>query len=52
MPSKSGVTAYLGKEDKELFEIAEKKYKMGKSELAKEIIHQWLFNNKLKLVEK
>lgn len=49
MASKNGVTAYLKDKDKELFEIAVKKYDMEKSDLLKEIIHSWLFNNKLLL---
>jgi hypothetical protein len=52
MPSKNGVMVYLKKEDKILFEKAVRKYKMNQSELLKEIIHAWLFSNKLKLEEK
>lgn len=39
----------LSDEDSELFEIAKEKYKMGNSELLNEIIHSWLFSNKLQL---
>lgn len=49
MPSKNGVTAYLEKEDKELFDIAVQLYGIGSSHLAKEIIHSWIFNNRLQL---
>ena len=52
MPSNNGVTAYLEEEDKGLFEKAVKKYGIGDSKLLKEIIHAWLFANKLKLDEK
>ena len=40
---------YLGKEDKILFEKAAKLYNKGKSEFAREIIHSWLFANRLQL---
>ncbi len=49
MPSKRGVAAYLNEEDFDLFEKAVKLYGLDKSELIKEIIHSWLFNNKLHL---
>jgi len=49
MPSKYGVTCYLSEEDHKLFVLATKKYKQGISKLAKEIIHAWLFSNKLQL---
>ena len=52
MPSKNGVTAYLEKEDKELFDNAVNLYGGGHSKLAKEIIHSWLFSNKLQLNKK
>lgn len=52
MPSDNGVTAYLDKKDKELFEKAVKKYGIGNSELLKEIIHAWLFANKLQILKK
>lgn len=52
MSSKNGITAYLNNEDKELFDRAVKLYFIGQSELAKEIIHSWLFNNKLQLIKK
>ncbi len=52
MPSDNGVTVYLDPEDKELFKKAVKKYGLGDSKLLKEIIHAWLFANKLKLEEK
>lgn len=37
----------LSDEDAELFESARKKYDMKESSLLKEIIHAWLFANKL-----
>jgi len=49
MPSTNGITAYLEKEDKILFDKAVKLYGIGHSKLAKEIIHSWLFDNKLQL---
>ena len=49
MPSDRGITAYLEEEDFELFQMAVKKYGMDKSKLIKEIIHGWLFSNKLQL---
>ena len=52
MPSENGVTAYLEGEDKELFEKAVKRYSIGKSKLLKEIIHSWLFINKLQIKTK
>lgn len=52
MPSENGITAYLEKEDKQLFDIAVKRYGIGHSKLAKEIIHSWLFGNKLQLINK
>lgn len=52
MPSKNGVMVYLKDEDKKLFEKAVKKYELGQSELLKEIIHSWLFSNKLQIEQK
>lgn len=52
MPSDNGVTAYLDTDDKKLFEKAVKKYGMGKSELLKRIISNWLFENKLQIGNK
>lgn len=49
MPSKNPVTTYLGNEDMKLLETAEKLYRMGESELVREVLHNWLFNNKLQL---
>jgi len=42
----------LSDEDAILFKKAYIKYKMDKSALLNEIIHAWLFANKLKLEEK
>jgi len=42
----------LSDEDADLFNKAYIKYNMDKSALLKEIIHAWLFSNKLKLNEK
>ena len=52
MPAKNGVMVYLKEEDKKLFEKAVKKYGVGQSELLKEIIHSWLFANKLQIQDK
>lgn len=52
MPSKSGITAYLEKEDLKLFEKAVEKYGIGQSALIKEIIHAFLFQNKLQIETK
>jgi len=52
MPSNKRVVAYLEDEDWKLWEKATEKYKMNKSELLKEIIHAWLFANKLSLSKK
>lgn len=42
----------LNDEDAKLFRKAYKKYKLDRSTLLNEIIHAWLFANKLKLQEK
>jgi hypothetical protein len=42
----------LTDEDDKLFEKAVKQYNMDKSALLQEIVHAWLFANKLKLEEK
>ena len=47
-----GLDVYLSEGDKELFEIAVKKYGIGKSELARTIISGWLFNNRLQILDK
>lgn len=52
MPSKNGVMVYLKEEDKKLFDEAVRKYQLGQSELLKEIIHSWLFSNKLQIKQK
>ena len=52
MPSENRVTTFLTDEDKKLFDRAKKLYGIGQSELAKEIIHSWLFANKLHLVKR
>ena len=49
MPSERRITIYLEKEDFKLFKIALKKYKKDDSKLGREIMHMWLFNNKLQL---
>ena len=38
-------------EDHELFLKAVEKYGVGKSELLREIVHSWLFDNKLNLLD-
>lgn len=52
MPSENRIQIYLSNEDKELFDKAVELYEMGDSELAREIIHSWLFGNKLQLKKK
>ena len=47
MTSKCRITVNIKKEDVDLFQEALKKYDIGKSELIGELIHTWLFNNKL-----
>ena len=49
---KNTVQVCLTEDDAKLFEKAVKKYGIGDSKLLKEIIHAWLFANKLKLEEK
>ncbi|HJX50034.1 MAG TPA: hypothetical protein VJ438_01090 [Candidatus Nanoarchaeia archaeon] len=49
MSSTKRIVAYLEDEDWKLWEQAVKKYDMDKSKLIKEIIHAWLFSNKLQL---
>ena len=45
-------STYLCPEDKRLLQKAEKLYELKESELVREIVHSWLFNNKLLLEEK
>lgn len=52
MPSDKRIVAYLEDDDWKLWENAIKKYKMDKSKLLKEIVHAWLFANKLQLESK
>ena len=42
----------LEEQDGILFDRAVKLYGKGKSELGREIIHMWLFNNQLQLMAK
>lgn len=49
MPSNKRIVAYLEDDDFSLWENAVKKYGMDKSKLLKEIVHAWLFSNKLQL---
>lgn len=49
MPSEKKVFGVLLNGDYDLFKIALKKYDTGESELVREIIHAWLFANKLQL---
>ena len=46
------VTVYLSPEDYPLFVKAQRAYKKTDSKLAGEIIHFWLFSNKLQLEKK
>lgn len=52
MPSEKRIVAYLEDEDWELWKKAVEKYEMDKSKLLREIIHAWLFANKLQLQNK
>ena len=49
MPSKRRIVAYLESDDWDLWQKALEQYAMDQSKLLKEIIHAWLFNNKLQL---
>jgi len=49
MTSENRIVGYLVKEDYELFKTAKKRYDMKESQLVKEIMHTWLFSNKLQL---
>jgi hypothetical protein len=46
------IVAYLENDDWELWERAVKEYGMDKSKLLREIVHAWLFANKLQLKTK
>ncbi len=46
------ISTYLNDEDYRLFKIAMKKYGMKQAEFCRQIIQNWLFNNKLLLKEK
>ncbi|MBU0907824.1 MAG: hypothetical protein KKD18_03430 [Nanoarchaeota archaeon] len=52
MPSEQRIVAYLDNDDWELWEKALEKYNLGESKLLKEIVHAWLFSNKLQLLDK
>ena len=52
MSSEKRIVAYLEDEDWELWGEAIEKYKIGESKLLKEIVHAWLFQNKLQLTAK
>jgi len=45
------VTTYLSPEDFRLFEVATKRYAMKPAKLVRDVLHSWLFDNKLKLQE-
>lgn len=49
MPTQKRVSGVLTDEDFELFKIAIKRYGLGESKLTREIIHSWLFANRLQL---
>ncbi|MBS3077843.1 hypothetical protein J4233_06295 [Candidatus Pacearchaeota archaeon] len=51
MPSDRQIKFTLKQEDFDLFNKALEKYVMNKSKLLQEIVHAWLFSNKLKLIE-
>jgi len=52
MPSKTQVKTVLFGDDYPLFIKAVEKYGTTEPELLREIIHAWLFSNKLSLLEK
>lgn len=52
MPAKNPLSISLNDDDIILFEKAAQLHGIGKSELAREIISNWLFNNKLQLMAK
>jgi len=52
MPSEKKVFGILSEEDYDLFSVALKKYNLGQSKLVREIVHSWLFANKLQLNQK
>lgn len=52
MPSEKRIVAYLDDKDWELYKKAIKRYAMQESKFLKEIIHSWLFQNKLQLQDK
>lgn len=49
MSSVNRITSYLNAEDWKLLQKAIEKYNMKESPLLKEIVHSWLFSNKLQL---
>ena len=49
MTAKYPLTINLDEADGVLFDKALKSYQTGKSELGREIIHMWLFNNKIQI---
>ena len=51
MPSDRQIKFTLEQEDFNLFNKALEKYAMKESKLLQEIVHAWLFSNKLKLIE-
>lgn len=52
MPSKKRIVAFLEDDDWKLWQTAVTQYDMNKSKLLKEIVHAWLFANKLQLQDK
>lgn len=49
MASEKRIAGYLSDDDYRLFHIALKKYDTKESKLIQEIVHAWLFSNKLQL---
>jgi len=49
MPSNRQIKGVLLKEDFELFKMAMEKYDLEQADLMREIIHSWLFANKITL---
>jgi len=52
MPSEKKVFGILSDEDYDLFSVVLKEYGIKQSELVREIVHSWLFANKLHFNQK
>ncbi len=52
MTSEKRIVGYLSDKDYDLFQIALEKYDIKQSKLIQEVVHAWLFTNKLQLNQK